>query len=549
MLDLFCFRRQRMRINNNMSAVITNNQLLGTESSLADVMEKLSSGFSINHASDSPSGIAIAGKMQAQIEGLDQASTNGSDGISVLQTAEGALNEVTDMIQRMRELSVQAANGTNSLSDRKSIQKEIDSLLEEIDRVAETTEFNNINLLNGHLDNRTYAEHATRTQTSVAVPAGLYQIDIHAAATRTTSGPAAFAAGSVVHTVTNSYANSETTTTVNKVSATTLKDYIDGQTWTSSVTDSSSGATLSETEGTGLGMSGSVVINGHGIDLIQGMSGEGVFEMLRDACEVAGAILKTSSDGSGFSIDSLKYGSNSNLTVQFSSKDFASVLGFDPDSLEDDGTISISDTNKGKDADITLYKVGDGSGVRSLYGSTATYHSDGNHITVTDVGGFEMSFLLEAGFDETTDTADTDKGRIAFNVTDIGSMTLHVGANKNQNMEVRIASVTTEYMYIDDLNVTRIHGADEALESLDIALSYVTSVRSQLGAYENRLDHTTKSLDATQENMTSAISRVEDADMATTMVEYTKLNVLEQAGTSALAQANELPQLALQLLQ
>ncbi|MBP3261808.1 flagellin N-terminal helical domain-containing protein, partial [Pseudobutyrivibrio sp.] len=134
-----------MRINNNMSAVITNNQLLGTESSLADVMEKLSSGFSINHASDDPSGIAIAGKMQAQIDGLSQASTNSSDGISVLQTAEGALNEVTDMIQRMRELSVQAANGTNSLSERKTIQKEIDSLLEEIDRVAQTTEFNNIN--------------------------------------------------------------------------------------------------------------------------------------------------------------------------------------------------------------------------------------------------------------------------------------------------------------------------------------------------------------------------------------------------------------------
>ena len=140
-------------------------------------------------------------------------------------------------------------------------------------------------------------------------------------------------------------------------------------------------------------------------------------------------------------------------------------------------------------------------------------------------------------------------GEINFNVTDIGSMTLHVGANQNQNMEVRIAAVTTEFMYIDDLNVTRKNGPEDALDSLDVALNYVTAVRSQLGAYENRLEHTTKSLDTTEENMTSAISRVEDADMATTMVEYTKLNVLEQAGTSALAQANELPQLALQLLQ
>ena len=202
----------------------------------------------------------------------------------------------------------------------------------------------------------------------------------------------------------------------------------------------------------------------------------------------------------------------------------------------------------GKDPKITLVKKGTGDS-KSLFGAQATVSADGNHITITDVGGFELSFLAEAGFDSETDTADDNKGKITFNVTDIGSMTLHVGANKNQNMEVRIAAVTTEFMYIDDLNVTRVNGPEDAMNSLDVALSYVTSVRSQLGAYENRLDHTTKSLDTTGENMTSAISRVEDADMATTMVEYTKLNVLEQAGTSALAQANELPQLALQLLQ
>ena len=186
-----------------------------------------------------------------------------------------------------------------------------------------------------------------------------------------------------------------------------------------------------------------------------------------------------------------------------------------------------------------------------MFGDQATYKADGNHVTVTDVNGFEFSFLLEEGFDALSDTTSDagQEGVINFNVTDIGSMTFHVGANKNQNMEVRISAVTTEFMYIDDLNVIRVNGAEDALSSLDEALSYVTSVRSQLGAYENRLDHTTKSLDTTEENMTAAISRIEDADMATTMVEYTKLNVLEQAGTSALAQANELPQLALQLLQ
>lgn len=475
-----------MRINNNMSAVITNNQLLGTESSLADVMEKLSSGFSINHASDDPSGIAIAGKMQAQIDGLGKASTNSSDGISVLQTAEGALNEVTDMIQRMRELSVQAANGINSDSERETIQKEIDSLLEEIDRVAETTEFNTINLLNGSLDNRTYAEHATRMQTSNTVPAGLYTLTITSAATRGTAGG------------------------VNPL--------------------------LGNATATALSMAGTMNINGYGVEFTEGMSREAVYEAMRDACEKGSATISDPDDN--IAIYSLKYGAKADLKIEFSSKEFAVALGF-PEGQITEGAI-IQDV--GDDAVVELKKESP-----SMFGPQATTGYDGNHITVTDVDGFELSFLAEAGFDATTDTVTG--GKIEFNVTDIGSMTLHVGANKNQNMEVRIAAVTTEFMYIDDLSVTRVNGPEDALDSLDTALNYVTSVRSQLGAYENRLEHTTKSLDTTEENMTSAISRVEDADMATTMVEYTKLNVLEQAGTSALAQANELPQLALQLLQ
>ena len=539
-----------MRINNNMAAVITNNQLLGTESTLGDVMEKLSSGFKINHASDDPSGIAIAGKMQAQIDCLAQASTNGSDGISVLQTAEGALNEVTEMIQRMRELSVQAANGTNSISERKTIQKEIDSLLEEIDRVAQTTEFNNINLLNGALDNRTYAEHATRMQTSNSVPAGIYELTINKAATRGSTGSNSLKGDTFTSSTTNSYFNTRTdTSVVTPTGVTDFKNFINQTTWQVDKVDLGDGSTITSESGRGLGMSGTITINGHGVELTQGTSGEGVYELLRNICEEAGAIISNPGDGTAFSIQSYKFGAHANLKIEFSSMDFARVLGFDTSDTKlfpDANTPVIESV--GTDPKITLVKKGTGDS-KSLFGAQATVSADGNHITVSDVDGFELSFLAEAGFDEKTDTAADNKGKIVFNVTDIGSMTLHVGANKNQNMEVRIAAVTTQFMYIDDLNVTRVNGPEDALNSLDIALSYVTGVRSQLGAYENRLDHTTKSLDTTEENMTAAISRVEDADMATTMVEYTKLNVLEQAGTSALAQANELPQLALQLLQ
>ncbi|MCR5416750.1 MAG: flagellin [Pseudobutyrivibrio sp.] len=470
-----------MRINNNMSAVITNNQLLGTEESLSSVMEKLSSGFSINHASDNPSGIAIAGKMQAQIDGLGQASTNGSDGISVLQTAEGALNEVTDMIQRMRELSVQAANGTNSDAERETIQKEIDSLLTEIDRVADSTEFNTINLLDGSLDVRTYAEHATRIQTSNTVPAGLYHLTIDSAATQASVDSTA-----------------------------TLPDKL--------------------TE------AGTLSINGYGITLTEGMTKNAIYEALRSGCEKAGAEVSDPDDT--LSIKSIKYGADATLEIAFSSSSFAAALGFD------EGSLTVSDTGAlasavGKDAEVTLTRQGESNTIDSQFGSQATINYDGNHMIVTDTGGFELSFKAEAGY----------KGEILFNVTDIGSMTLQIGANKGQSMVVRIASISTEFMYIDDVDVTRVDGPEDAMDALESALSYITSVRSQLGAYENRLDHTTKSLDTTEENMTSAISRIEDADMATTMVEYTRLNVLEQAGTSALAQANELPQLALQLLQ
>ena len=147
-----------MKINNNISAIITNKQLLGTESSLAATMERLSSGYKLNHAADNPSGMAISNKMRAQIRGLDQASRNASDGTSVLDTVDGALNEVTSMIQRMRELCVQAANGVYTDSELDSLNSEVTSLRSEIDRIATSTEFNTKSLLDGSQDAKVYAD-------------------------------------------------------------------------------------------------------------------------------------------------------------------------------------------------------------------------------------------------------------------------------------------------------------------------------------------------------------------------------------------------------
>ncbi|SDH72149.1 flagellin [Pseudobutyrivibrio sp. 49] len=560
-----------MRINNNMSAVITNNKLLGTEGSLSDVMEKLSSGFSINHASDNPSGIAIAGKMQAQIDGLDKASTNGSDGISVLQTAEGALNEVTDMIQRMRELSVQAANGTNSDEEREAIQKEIESLLSEIDRISQSTEFNKINLLDGTLDCRTYANNVTRIATSNNVPAGIYQLRVTHASKRAEGVAAQTGSYPVTENFDNTYSKVETTTNVTTGSATdsngkyNYKNFIDTSEWTKTIRDYSDveNTVITTTEGSGLGIAGSISINGYPMTFNQGESGESVYGKLRMACEKGGAVITDFDAAEGLKISSYKYGAEAELEIEFSSIEFARALGFNGDGTtevldkDDSQTVIPKITKVGEDAELILFKnnkddAEPANTVDSLFGQQATYKTDGRRVIISDTKGFEMSFLLDDGFASDAKDENGDPlydGLVVFNVTDIGSMALQVGANEGQQMKVRIASVSTEYMYIDDVDVTRADGPEDAMDALGEALSYVTSVRSQLGAYENRLEHTTKSLDATEENMTSAISRIEDADMATTMVEYTKFNVLEQAGVSALAQANELPQLALQLLQ
>ncbi|MBQ2503032.1 MAG: flagellin [Lachnospiraceae bacterium] len=456
-----------MKINNNISAVITNKQLLRTEDTLAASMERLSSGLRINHAKDDPSGMAIAGKMNAQIDGLSRASRNSSDGISVLDTADGALTEVTSMLQRMRELSVQAANGTMSENDRAAIQKEIGNLVEEIDRISEATEFNTKTLLDGSLSNRVYGDHFTRPTPSSTVEAGFYNFTVNAAAEQ----------ASVQIDVTN-------------------------------------GLTYPIPSD----QAGSITINGAAAMIEAGMSKEDVIGSIRDAAEIGGALIEITGDI--VTVKSEYYGVNEHVDVVSNS---ALVL---PTGAEH---------QVGKNAEITMDTA------NSLFKDhpTATIKHEGNHITFTDVEGFSLSMKLEEKYE----------GAIKCEVTDIGPMDLQVGANMGQQITVRIPSISSEYLYLDEVDVSKVGGPERAMTRLDEALATVNDIRANLGAYTNRLEYTVSSLNATHENMNSAISRIADVDMATEMVEYTKDNVLQQAGTSALSQANELPQMALQLLQ
>ena len=497
-----------MRINNNMSAVITNKQLLRTENNLTKSMERLSSGLKINHAKDNPAGMAISNKMQAQIDALDRASSNASDGTSVLQIADGALNETSAILQRMRELSVQAANGTNSLEDKQAIQDEIEALKEEINRISKDTEYNSKSLLDGSLDTRVYTDNANVSRVNVSdyVNTGKYEIDIVKAAEK-----------------------AKTASTAN-----TIK---------------------SDDAANKIGVSGTVSINGYGVDIDKDDTMAAVFEKLRAAAEVGEAELVTDTTNQnefkGF--QAARYGSTVPLVLTFSGKDgttsedFAKTLGYAADLTKDPDTgamiydASKQDATRGTDAQIALNagKAIAGTTEKSIFSSTATVATDGNRVTITDRDGFSMSFLAKEG----------KTGKTVLDVTDIGNMTLHIGANEHQNMDVRIQEISSESLYIDDVDVTTVTGADRAISALDDAIAMVSDARSKIGAYENRLEYATSSLDTFEENMTDAMSRLTDVDMAEEMTNYTQYNVLQQAGVSVLSQANDLPQNVLSLLQ
>ncbi len=481
-----------MRINYNASAAIANKHLLGIEDNLSTSMERLSSGLKINHAKDNPAGMAISNKMQAQIDALSRASDNASDGISVIQIADGALNEVTSIIQRMRELSVQAASdATMSQEDLEAIQSEIDSLLEEVDRVSTDTEYNTKTLLDGSLDRRVYGDNASRIQVSDAVLAGTYSLTIDEAATQaeiTTSGV----------------------------------DY---------------------TSENAIGVSGTISINGSSVSIEETDTYAEIFEKIRNAAETGETVADLTDDGS-IEFTSVAYGSSASVEITFDSEELATALGFSADTNGND-VIEDGDGGYVYGAKNTNGTISVPAGTHLTYSgldgfsSSATVALDGNKITITDRGGVSMSFMVDADY----------TGELEFEVLDIGTMTLHIGANKDQNMDVCIPEVSCESLYIDGLDVTTVNGADRAIVKLDEALAQVSSVRSSLGAYQNRLEYAADSLDTFEENMTSAISRLTDVDMAEEMTNYTHQTVLDQAAISVLTQANDLPQQVLQILQ
>lgn len=514
-----------MRINHNISALKANNQLAKTNGLLDQSLEKLSSGYRINSAADDSAGLAISEKMRTQISGLDQASRNASDGISVIQTAEGALVEVESMLQRMRELAVQSANGTYTTADRVAIQSEIDQLNEEITRISKTTEFNTMTLLDGNIDRKSYSSNNNVALVSLSdsVDVGQYNVTI------TEDARQAVLVGN----------------------ATNFGSLVSGK-----IPDS---------------LVGTVNINGETVKIEKDDTMDDVFEKIRDACDnvdinvfasssatattgsadMAGFVPKTLATTDRLVFVSRNYGSSQSVEVYCDNQNLCGLLGL---------TIAGA-KSKGIDAQATISTT-----APSQFNETATLSVDGNKVTVSDRNDFKMVFEVAPGttgttFNDTTipnattaptqgaiNVAGADKA-VIVSVLDAGPMDLQIGANEGQTMAVRIPEVTPATLGVDKINIGTAAGAQEAITLLDTAINTVSAIRSKLGAYQNRLEHSISNLDTTSENMTESLSRIEDVDMAEEMANYTQKNVLAQAGTSMLAQSNQRPQTILSLLQ
>ena len=480
-----------MVVQHNMTAMNANRMLGLTTSKQAKSTERLSSGYRINRAADDAAGLSISEKMRKQIRGLDQASTNAEDGISCVQTAEGALNEVQDMLQRMNELAVQAANGTNSENDRSYIQAEIDQLTTEIDRVAETTKFNETYLLKGDGVGGKYVDLGTiKDGTSIRL------VDPQ---------------GGVV----------------------------DGQTY-----KSDRDAVLVADNNTRFGndATDTIVVAGVSYDLKEYI----------DIDDLAGAI---SNNKNVNSVD-LSYKNGVEATTATDSK-FTLTSTNKTTTVSGDVTFEISSNYTGSPITQTVSITDDPQMVIEFTLATKTTDEGTlEYDEVTTVNNIKAA-IENKGYSYTElDGVFTVKTKAtmtinAATVIDDLNFNLHVGADgtSSNKINVNIEAMNADGIGISGLKVTSEKNATDAIDVIAQAIQQVSRQRSDLGAIQNRLEHTINNLDNVVENTTAAESRIRDTDMAEAMVEYSNLNILAQAGQSMLAQANQSNQGVLSLLQ
>ncbi|MBH0230886.1 flagellin [Halobacillus yeomjeoni] len=573
-----------MRINHNIAALNTYRQLGQANKGMESSMEKLSSGLRINRAGDDAAGLAISEKMRAQVRGLDQAQRNSQDGISMIQTAEGALNETHSILQRMRELATQASSDTNTNSDRGEIQKEINQLTSEINRIGNTTEFNTQSLLKG--DGKANLDK-TNVFTGFDLTGGT---TTHTAATQTaTIGQLVSAddGGSFSLTI-----NGETLTVnlVEDSAVTATQASVD----TSSVTSNSITLNYNGT-----------VAEGNVTDALD----TAFSEIIKKNDKLAGNVVTSqpAADQLKFELQNDLEGSKGNMKA-FSSTSVADAAAGGADSLgttsdvKASGTISFSAVDTVAEAEALV-----GKGM-TINGQQIEFYNANDGVYTGNAQGIDISDAIEASAgnnDEAMVKAIADQANIKgvtlsvnttnSNVLDITATeggvsgnslgvsdggvqeqfkaTFQVGANKDQSMTIDINDMRSAALGIGGtagegnftatngvtdgtdnnaveaaLDVSTHEKASAAITKINDAIESVSAERSKLGAFSNRLDHTINNLGTSSENLSAAESRIRDVDMAKEMMNQTKQSILSQASQAMLAKANQNPQGVLQLL-
>ena len=550
-----------MVVQHNMSAANANRMLNVTSSSVSKTTEKLSSGYRINRAADDAAGLSISEKMRGQIRGLNKASSNAQDGISLIQTAEGALNESHSILQRMRELSVQAANGTETDDDREAVNNEINQLQDELTRISDTTEFNTMKLLDGSQAGPKGVSSTGNVTTGASIA------KLKGATATITAGDASGATvtfgkeymnidGAVIAVDFSKLSEDDknalkvkwadnTSSTVSKKAAEifekTINNAID-----------ESGLSVEHVSVSASGTTGFKITSGStGIDSViktddanhmYGTSdANGVFAKTFDTAtkdlEAAGT---TKYNGEAIAADKAFYVeiNGQKLVAKSAAVNNSDDMSTVAKNLQDQINAAIADYNtntvaardeddKIKDVVVSVTKDG-----------RLSITSESGSVSLSDFGGEEV--VKNLGLD----AAST---KTAAN----GGITLQIGANEGQTMNFGIDNMSAESLGVGagKIDLSTQTKASTATTTIDAAIKKVSAQRSQLGAVQNRLEHTINNLDTAAENTQTAESRIRDTDMAKEMVEYSKNNILMQAGQSMLAQANQSNQGVLSLLQ
>ena len=538
-----------MVVQHNMSAMNANRNLGVTTGMQAKSSEKLSSGYKINRAADDAAGLSISEKMRSQIRGLNKASDNAQDGISLIQTAEGALNESHSILQRMRELSVQAANGTETDDDREAVQNEISQLQEELTRISETTEFNTMKLLDG-------SQSGSTSSTGSGPKFGVVDSSISGGGAIITSNVAGVSVA--VSAAATNKAGQESAIW-DKTGKTLTLNLAAGKVYTQDEIDELV-ANAKQEDSTAENTPADIKItlkNG----VMTATDGEASDATAAGVKASSAAVTATGAfvGANKVSFTANKYGTEFNGT-KFNIK-FGAETGKENVSVTKGITYDAANAVTAGEYDINL--------------------AAGKEYTAEDIedilksAGFDFDVTLSGATPDepntvfATGSATTFTGITMANGAGVGSteamwsqdgydsvasgagITLQIGANEGQTMSFSIDNMSARALGVDGnkVDLSTQAGAQKATDTIDAAIKKVSAQRGKMGAIQNRLEHTISNLDTAAENTQTAESRIRDTDMAEEMVEYSKNNILAQAGQSMLAQANQSTQGVLSLLQ